>query len=169
MMYRWWIILLYYFNSNAFSNAQSIELRAGKNLIPADHFGIRYSHYTNSEVNLAGGFFIESSVQNGLRYKAFGLDLLAQYVFGRGDEVNSTISFKSSFGLTGEIESEPWIYQGLSFNQRFNYGLVAEGSGKWMMSEVFGLNLFAQQRWLFNKRLGSTACVFGLGLVYHFN
>ncbi len=168
-MEKWWILTFYSLVLHSWINAQAIELRAGKNLMPADHFGIRYSHYTNSEVNLASDFFIEFSHQNGLRYKSFGIDLIAQYVFGRGKEGNSAISFMSSIGLTGHIESEPWIYHDLSFSQRFNYGIVAEGSGKWMMSEVFGLNLFAQQRWLFNKRLGSTGFVFGFGLVYHFN
>jgi hypothetical protein len=57
----------------------------------------------------------------------------------------------------------------LPLSKRINYGFVAEGSGEWKMTEVFGLCVFAQQRWLFNKQLGSMAFVFGVGLIYHFN
>lgn len=162
-----WISILIVESITGFS--QAIEINAGRTLLPGEHAGFRYAHFTNSYVNLAGGIFVERFHRKGIGYQVYGMDLLAQYVFDRSDETNSPLSFTCSIGLTGQIESEPWIYKDLPLSQRINYGLLMEGSGEWMMTEVFGLILFAQQKWLFNKHLGSTAFVFGLGLRYHLN
>lgn len=149
--------------------AQAIELNYGCSLFPADYISLRYTHYTNSEVNLAANLFLENTQKYGLHYSAYGTDILAQYVLGRGEETSSIFSFTGSLGLTGHVESEPWAYQDWPLSKRINYGFVAEVSGEWLMSQIFGLNLFAQQKWLFNKALGNTGFVFGLGLVYHIN
>ena len=148
---------------------QSIALHAGRSLFPADYIGIQYAHYSNSQVNLSVGLNTETSRKSGLHYTSYGLDLLAQYDFGNDKNVNQLFNVKAGFGSTCQVENEPWVYNGLSLKQRINYGFLAELEGELMVSESFGLLVFAQQKFLFNKALGSTAFAFGIGLRFHLN
>jgi len=148
---------------------QSIALYAGRSLFPADYIGIQYAHYSNSQFNLCVGANMETSKKSGLHYTSYGLYLLAQYDFGNDENVNQVFNVKAGVGATCQVENEPWVYSGLSLRQRINYGLLAELEGEWMLSESFGLLGFAQQKFLFNKALGSTAFAFGIGLRFHLN
>lgn len=148
------------------SYSQSIELSAGNNLMPGNYLSVGYEHYSNSLINLSGKLFAEGSRVNGLHYKAYGIDVLAEYGNNQDDNAGSVFAFRVGLGATGQIESEPWIYSGLKSNQRMNYGFVGVFSVEWWMSENFCLSVFAQQKYLFNTSLGSTRFAFGLGLKF---
>ncbi|MES2328208.1 MAG: hypothetical protein V4539_01310 [Bacteroidota bacterium] len=145
-------------------SAQSIELRGGRNGIPGNYLSIGYEHYSNYLFNLSGRLFAEGSMINGLRYKAIGVDALAEYGSNQDDNAGSDFAFRVGLGATGQIESEPWIYGGLRGSQKTNYGFVGVLSGEWWMSENFCLSAFVQQKYLFNSSLGHTRSAFGLGL-----
>jgi hypothetical protein len=143
---------------------QELELRGGATIMPGIYTSLRYEHYTNSELNVAGGLFMESSNKNNLRYRSYGLDLLTQYSSDRDNE--NSFSFKVSTGVVLQIENEPWIYKDWKLAQRLNYGLIAEGAGFLRLSDAFSISLFAQQKFLFNKILATTHFLFGMGLSY---
>ncbi len=151
------------------AHAQSIELRAGSNAMPGNFLSLSYEHYSNWPINISGKLFAEGSNVNGLQYKAYGLDLLGEYATSQNDNAESIFAFRMGLGVTGQIESEPWIYGGLSAVKRMNYGLVGVVSGEWWMSENFCLSVFGQQKWLFNSSLGSRRSAFGLGLKFRFS
>ncbi len=65
------------------STAQSLTLFGGKTYIPGSYAGLRYSHYTNSEVNVAGDLFLENAQTAALRYNSFGLNLMGEYLSTR--------------------------------------------------------------------------------------
>lgn len=148
----------------AFVNAQTICINAGQSLFPGTYANIRYEHYTNSDINVAGGLFLESSNKHNLRYRCYGMDLLAQYASSRDNE--NTFVFKGSVGATLQIENEPWVYKDWPLAKRLNYGLLAECAGQVNLSDAFGVSLFAQQKIFFNKLLSATHFIFGLGLSY---
>lgn len=158
------LIILLCFASNCFS--QAIEVRTGSNTMPGNYLSIGYEHYSNWPLNLSGRLFAEGSKVNGLQYKSYGIDLLAEYGSNQNDSPDNIFAFRIGCGVTGEIDSEPWIYGGLSTGKRMNYGLVGVVSGEWWMSENFCLSLFGQQKWLFKSSLGSTRSAFGLGLKF---
>jgi len=146
------------------SFSQTIEVSAGQTLFPGLYGGLRYAHPTNSELNIAGGLFLESSNQHNLRYRCFGLDLLAQYSSDRENE--NVFSFKTSLGTSLQIENEPWVYKDWGIPQKINYGLIGELQGVINLTDAFSISAFGQQKFLFNKILGTTHFIFGLGLSY---
>ncbi len=148
--------------------SQSIELRGGQSIFPANYVSLRYNHYTNSEVNISGGVFTESSRKNRLHYNVYGADLLGQYA-SSCDGDDSKFSYRAGLGATCQLESEPWVYKDMNTGQKINYGLLGELAGEWNMTNVFSLSVFVQQKYLFNKDLGTKHFVFGLGLAYHFD
>lgn len=160
-----WLLMIGLINSNA----QTIEIKAGRTLFPADYVCLRYAHYSNSAVNICGSVFLEKTKTYGLAYTAMGADLLAQYDMGLGE--NSDHRFECKLGLGGsfQVEQEPWVYKDWNFQRRMNYGVLAEVAGEWMMTQTFGLCGLLQQKFLFNKDLGHTRFAFGIGLSYHFN
>ena len=160
MRFLFFILLFILFKGNAQNISSSFEIRAGKSLLPADYMALRYQQATNYPVDYSVKGFVKHSLVNGLHYSEWGIDLLLEFPFS---------FFRIGFGPSVQHENEPWIYNELSTSQKINYGIATEGMGEWMMSEVFGLQLFAQQKWLFNQLLGKTDFVFGLGLVYHLN
>ena len=135
--------------------------------MPGSYYAIGYEHYTNSTVNARINFFSETSHKNGLHYSAYGFDLIGEYSSSQGDQ--SLFAFRIGLGATGQIESEPWIYQNLSGSKRINYGFTGELTGEWWMSDHFCLLVFGQQKYLFNTALGNTRFAFGLGLKFHFD
>ncbi len=149
--------------------AQSLGLRAGHSLTPADYLSLRYEHWTNGTVNPAAAIFYERSHANGLNYSCYGMDLLGEYASKRDAATDPLISWRSGLGATVQNESEPWLYKSSSFVQRLNYGLVGEGAIECYLSEVFRLSLFAQQKLLLRPSLGSAQFLFGLGLTYNFS
>ncbi|MES2373455.1 MAG: hypothetical protein V4557_12795 [Bacteroidota bacterium] len=146
--------------------SQSFELRAGTNLMPGTYLSFGYEHYSNYLFNFSGKLFAEGSMLNGLRYKAYGIDLLAEYGSNQEDIAASIFSFRVGIGATGQIESEPWIYGALKGNQKINYGCVGSLSGEWWMSENFCLSVFLYQKYLLNNSLGHTRSGLGLGLKF---
>ena len=110
------------------TNEQSIGIRYGHSLTPADHLSLRYEHWTNSMVNLSITAFMEKSRFANLNYSCYGADFLAEYSASRGAEALPVISWKAGAGATWQIEQEPWLYKDLPASKRMSYGLVAEGS-----------------------------------------
>lgn len=149
------------------TNAQSIGLRYGHSLTPADHLSLRYEHWTNSLVNLSITAFLEKSRFANLNYSCYGADLSAEYSTARGADALPLFSFRGGAGGTWQTKNEPWLYKELSTSKRMNYGLVAEVAVECQLTDVFRLSLFAQQKWLFKSLPGSKRCCFGLGLTYH--
>ncbi len=146
------------------ARSQSVTLRGGRTLTPSDYVSLGYEQPTNTSLNYSLRGFLESSRKNNLHYSAYGLELLAVTQVTR----ENAFSFRGGLGLTGQIEQEPWIYKTLTASQKINYGLVGEGYCVWAMSDAFSSELFVQQKYLFNRDLGNTRFVFGLGLAYHF-
>jgi opacity protein-like surface antigen len=144
--------------------SQTFELRAGQTLFPGLYAAMRYEHPSNSEINLAGGVYIESANRYNLRYRCYGAEFLAQYSTDRENE--NTFSFKAGLGVNIQIDNEPWVYKDWNIPKRMNYGLVAEGGGVLNLSDAFAISVFAQQKYFFNKILGTTHFLFGLGLSY---
>ncbi|MDB5231557.1 MAG: hypothetical protein JWN76_2362 [Chitinophagaceae bacterium] len=145
-------------------DAQSIELRGGHTLFPSNYESLGYEHYTNNFFNFAARAYYEKSRKSNLLYSTYGADLLVQTFLNR----EQNFSARAAFGANVQTELEPWIYQDWKASTRLNYGILAELSGNWIMTEAFSLNLFAQQKLLFNKALGLTRFAFGLGLRYQF-
>ena len=142
------------------TDCSSVEIRAGHILLPGDYFALRYQQATNYPIDYSVKLSMETSHSKGLHYSAYGLDLLMEYPFS---------IFRLGIGPTAKVENEPSIYAGITAFQRIHYGLAVEGMGEWMMTEVFGIGVFAQQKFLFNTALGKTDFVFGLGIIYHLN
>lgn len=147
-------------------SAQQIELRGGSSLFPGMVAGLRYEHYTNSMINVAGGVFVESARRKPLSYSSFGVELLAQYKSDAGED-NSLFAYKLGLGVAGELQSEPWVYKDWPLVRRLNYGVLLDGAVVIHLSEAFGLSALVQQKFLFNKILGTTHFLFGIGLSYH--
>lgn len=151
------------------AHAQSLELRAGSNAMPGNFLSIGYEHYSNWPINFSGKIFAEASTFNSLRYKAYGIDLLGEYGTNQSDNAEKIFASRLGLGVTCQIETEPWIYGGLTPNKRMNYGLVGVASGEWWMSENFCLSVFGQQKWLINATSGKTKAAFGFGLKFRLN
>ena len=144
---------------------QAVCVKAGHSLIPGGYWAIGYEHYTNGLVNAKFNCFGESSRKNGFQYSAYGIDLIGEYASNQNEPV--LFAYRLGFGITGQIENEPWVYQNIAGPKKINYGLVGELAGEWWMSEQFCLSVFGQQQYLFNSALGNTRFVFGLGLKFH--
>ncbi|MES2329974.1 MAG: conjugal transfer protein TraO [Bacteroidota bacterium] len=149
------------------ANAQSLGLRLGHSLTPADHLSLRYEHWTNGSVNPTAAFFYERSRANCLNYSCYGIDVLGEYVANRASLSDNLFGWRAGIGATILNENEPWLYKTSTFVQRLNYGLACEGAIECYLSEVFRLSLFAQQKLFFRSSLGSTQFLFGLGLTYN--
>ena len=149
------------------TNAQSFGIRTGYSLTPAEYVSIRYEHWANSLINLSITTFMERNKFNRLNYFCYGADLLAEYSRFRDVSAMPFFSWRGGLGATWQIECEPWLYKDLSFSKRMNYGFACEGVAECNLTEYFRLSLFAQQKLLFRKQLGSTRFCFGLGLTYN--
>lgn len=149
-------------------NGQSLEIRTGQNIRPGDYAAIRYEQPTDTRLNFSAKIFINSNRFSGLHYTSYGLDLLAEC--STNPDKNSDAVFALNLGLGGTVEkeNEPWVYGNLKSSKTINYGIAGELTGEWAMSTLFSLTAFAQQKYLFNKDLGSTRFVFGLGLKINF-
>jgi hypothetical protein len=143
---------------------QTLEIRAGQTLFPGIYTGVRYEHPTNSEVNVAGELFLESANKYNLRYRCYGAEILALYSSDHNNE--NIFAFKTGLGACVQIENEPWVYKDWNIPKRMNYGVTVEASGTLNLSDAFSLSLFGQQKFLFNKILGTTHFIFGLSLSY---
>lgn len=153
----------------AISNSQSVEIRGGKSFSLSDYAALRYRHTTSTSIDLSVAAFVQGMQKNGLQYSAFGLDLLGEYYTGLGDNTDHLFECKLGIGGTLHHENEPWLYKDWPFAKRLNYGVCAEVTGEWSMSENFSLSLFTQQKIFLNPLLGKTQFTLGLGLVYHFD
>ncbi len=145
-------------------HAQEIELRGGATIMPGIYTSLRYEHYTNSAINVAGGVFLESSRKNRLSYSSKGIDLLAQYKTATDD--HPQFWFKGGLGASCELVNEPWVYKDLKASSRINYGILADGAGVIRLTDAFSLSAFVQQKILFRKITGSSHFIFGIGLSY---
>jgi hypothetical protein len=159
------IIVVLVIGAGFYASGQSVSLSTGRTMIPGLYAGLRYSHPSFSQVNLAGELFMEQAQLPKISYRAMGANLLAEYINGR-DPLEAKFVYKAAIGLSGQVEEEPWIYKYSPFRQLINYGIVSELSGMWNMTEVFSSSLFLQQKFLFNKLLGTTHFIFGLTLSY---
>lgn len=158
------LLLLLFVNTNVFS--QSLEIRAGNNVMPGNYVSVGYEHYSNYVLNFSGKVFAEGSKVRGLQYRAYGVNLIAEYGSNQDPSEPSIFSFRVGIGANGQIESEPWIYSNLKTRQRITYGLIGSLAGEWWMSENFCLSVFGEQKWLFHTSLGNTRSAFGLGLKF---
>lgn len=145
--------------AGSFSSAQSIELKAGSSLIPSAYVALRYEQPTNFDINLSVKVFLDKSRKHGLNYTAFGIDALVEKPFS---------FMRVGIGPTVHVESEPWVYESLLLSKRINYGVAAEAAGELRLTDAFSLTAFVNQKFLFNKDLGRSHFVFGIGLAYHF-
>lgn len=150
------------------TNAQSIGLRAGLSLTPADYLSLRYEHWTNGAINLAGTVFYERSHESGLNYLCYGIDVLGEYAANGQDVSEHLFGWRAGLGASIQRETEPWSLKNTSFSKNLNYGFVGEGAIECYLTEAFRLSVFAQQKLLLRSSLGVTRFVFGLGLTYHF-
>ncbi len=148
---------------------QSIGIFAGKSKLPSDYIAIKYAHPSNYIFQFSAQIFMEASKLYGLRYSAYGLDLLTEYTSNQDPSSTTLFSYRLGAGASIQLENEPWLYGGWKASKKIGFGLVGEASGEWAMSSVFSLSAFVQQKILFNKNLGTTRFVFGLGLSYSFN
>jgi hypothetical protein len=142
------------------AHAQAIEIRGGHSLVPGDYVALSYHQPTNFSFGFGGRVFLDKSKTHGLNYSAIGVDGLVEFPFS---------AIKISGGPTVQYESEPWVYQYRSFSQKLNYGLCVDGSAALYLTEAFSLTAFANQKFLFNKNLGQTHFVFGIGIKYSFS
>ena len=154
--------VLFFLLPSAIIYAQSIGIHAGRSVLPADYFSLRYTHYSNYPINAAVGVFAERSHSHGLNYSAYGFDLLGEFASNQNEP--TVFAFRVGMGGSFQMENEPWLYKDLSFKQRINYGLVGELAGEWWMSGNICLTVFTQQKWLFNKSLGTSRFAYGIGL-----
>ncbi|MES2329653.1 MAG: hypothetical protein V4539_08630 [Bacteroidota bacterium] len=153
--------------SQTTDNAQSVEVRFGKSLMPAMYAAIKYERVTSTPTNVSAKLFYESMQKNSLDYSCFGLDILGDYYTPVGDNTDHLFECKLGFGGTVQIENEPWVYKEYPVSNRLNYGLVGEFAGEWAMSEAFSLTTFLQQKYLFNKNLSHTNFLFGVGIKFN--
>lgn len=147
-----------------FVKAQNVGIRTGYSLYPTDYISLKYEHWTNGNINLALSGFMECSRRNLLQYGCYGLDLLAEYASAA--EPLPSFGLRFGMGATAQFVSEPWIYKGLSFFQRMNYGITTETSIEWNATEVFRIGVFCQQKFLLRNTSGRSRGCFGLGLMY---
>lgn len=149
-----------------YGSSQSIEIRAGRSLIPGDYVALRYQHYTNGAINFSLSAFAERSKKSGLDYTAYGADLMAECASNREGYEAGVFGLRGGIGACWQVESEPWVYRGWPLKKRMSFGLVGEIAGEWFMTSTFSLKAFTQQKILFNPDIGRYRLVFGLGLVY---
>jgi hypothetical protein len=161
------LFLILCFLINNILPAQSIGLRLGHGLVPADHVSLRYEHWTNSDINFSGALSYENSRANSLRYHCFSFDLLGEYVPNREAISEYLFGWRFGLGATIQNEIEPWLFKSTTFSQRLNYGLVGETSLECYLTENFRASLFAQQKILLRPALGSLRFAFGIGLNYN--
>lgn len=161
------ILSLLCFLCHSLLQAQSVGIRLGHSLVPADHVAIRYEHWTNSNINLAGALTYESTRSNSLRYGSFAFDVLGEYLVNREAISEYSFGLRLGLGATIQSESEPWLFKNASFPERLNYGVVGEGTLECYLTDNFRLSLFAQQKYLLGPSLGSTRFAFGIGLTYN--
>lgn len=148
------------------SNAQSVGVRLGHSLVPADHLSLKYSHWTNGAVNFSLAGFFERSRKYALDYSYYGADLLAEYVPLRAGDPLPLFSWRAGAGLTAGRATEPWLLKDIPSSASWNYGAVGEAVLQCSLTDIFRIDLFAQQKLLFHSPPGSTHFVFGLGLNY---
>lgn len=160
------LLSLFFFTWYYLLPAQNISLQLGHCLTPADHVSLRYEHWTNGAINFAIGGFYERSRNQMLNYSCFGVDLLGEYVSNRDADPLPWFGWRLGLGATWQNENEPWLYKGLSFSQRMNYGFIGEASIDCHISESFRLGVFGQQKFLARKALGAMQFCFGLALCY---
>lgn len=159
-----WVLILW----SVDANAQSFGVRLGHSLTPADYLSLRYEHWTNRAINFTLAGFAERSKSHSLNYACYGADLLAEYASSRSSDALPLWGWRAGLGATWQIENDPWVYKGLRTASRMNYGVTCELSGECFISDAFRLNVFTQQKLLFNTRMGSLRNCFGLGLTYLF-
>lgn len=150
------------------ANAQSFGLRVGRNLTPADYFSLRYEHWTNGVLNFSLAGFAQRSRSHAMNYSCYGMDLLTEYASSRNRDALPVFGWRAGLGAAFQVEKDPWVNKALSTGYPINYGIVAELSGEWYMTEVFLLSLFAQQKLLMRSSLGSRQACFSIGLNYQF-
>jgi len=156
-------LVLYALMALITGSAQTISVTGARTMIPGLYAGITYSHPTNSEINLGGRVFVERAQFSRIDYSAVGADLMLEYVSSRHPQ-ESKCAVRVASGVTAQAESEPWIFKTFSQLQRLNYGMLTELSGVWNLTEAFALSSFVQQKFLFNRPLGSRHFLFGLTL-----
>lgn len=144
---------------------QAVMLRGGHSLTPADYVSVGYEQPTNTSLNYSLHAFLENTHKNNLNYSAYGLDLLAV----TQANPDKAFSLKAGMGATVLLENEPWVYSRVKASKRINYGIIGEAIGEWVLTNAFSLQLFAQQKYLFNAGLGRLRFAFGVGLSYHFS
>lgn len=149
------------------TNAQWLGVRAGRSLSPADYLSLRYEHWTNGAINLSLGGFFERSRERLLTYSCYGADLLAEYAANRNGDALPLFGLRFGLGSSWQVVDEPWLYKGLSFSERMNYGLLGEATIDCHLSDAFRLSVFGQHKYLFRSLAGRSRTCFGLGLAYH--
>jgi hypothetical protein len=121
------------------SSAQSVEIRVGRSLALADYAALRYEANTNAHLSYSASFFMQRTRINGLNYSAYGMDMMAVYATNLAAHTGDVFACKFSLGPSCQFENEPWVYAGLKTNQKINYGLAAEATLEWAMTDAFNI------------------------------
>ena len=145
---------------------RTVEVRAGRTLVPGDYFSVRHERYMSLFINFVVNAYMENSNKNGLKYQAYGMDFLADYYTNIGKLNNHVFEVKVGLGISGMVVQEPYVYKDWPTSKRINYGLIGEIAGEWAMTEDFSLTLSGQQKYLFNQTLGSTKFGVNIGFKY---
>lgn len=162
------IALLFLLLMNLAGRGQSISIFVGKAMLPGDYVAIKYAHPSNYIFQFSAQTFIVAHRLNGLRYTAYGLDLLTEYTPNQDPYSKTLFSYRLGVGTSIQLENEPWVYAGWKTSQKISFGFTGGAAGEWAMSSAFSLSTFVQQKFLFNKKAGTSWFVFGLGLTYSF-
>jgi hypothetical protein len=151
------------------ANAQSLCLRGGKSLVPADYFSLRYTHPTNGKLHFVFGVYHERSHRDLLQYTSFGMDLMTELYSNHAERLDQGLGLSSAIGLCWQAEHEPWLYKDWPLSKRSSFGLAGEINAHWFLSSAFTLSSFFQQKMLFNPLLGRYRLMGGLGIHYRFS
>lgn len=150
-------------------HAQSVSVKLARGAAAADHLTLRYEHWTNSSLNLTGGLFMEKTGKNLLDFSCYGVEVLGEYASSREGFEGGAFGMRAGLGACWQIEQEKWVYGGWTAQKRSAFGVVAELSGEWFMTQHFTLRAAVQQRVLFNPSIGRYRFSVGLVLVYNLN
>lgn len=151
------------------ANAQSLSIRYGRVLTPADHLSLRYEHWTNGAINLSLGGFMERSRRNNLNLSSYGGEILGEYASNREGYEAGVFGWRLGAGASWQVDNEPWIYKDWPASKRSSFGAIAELSGEWFMTDNFTLRAFAQQKYLLNQLIGRYRFLLGMCIAIRLN
>jgi hypothetical protein len=149
-------------------NFRSLDIRYGRTGLPGDIFKVVSERYLAPGINAAIGGFFETSNRNLINYNCYGLDIMGYYYTPVGDRTDDLFQLRCGLGATTDYEQEKNLYQKLSFSQKINGGVAGEVAGEWAFTQDFSLLLAYNQKYMFNKDLGSLRYDVSIGLKLKF-